>query len=66
MKTRTGTSYFKSFDAAFRYYKDYGFNYGDVQRKIQDGEIHIGKPTLKPNQKLVLNTEEGRYFIEED
>jgi hypothetical protein len=64
MGTRYGTSHFKSFEAAFQYYKDYGYVYGDVQRKIQDGEIHIGKPTLKPGERCSLN-DEGRYVIEE-
>lgn len=35
-----------------------------VQHKLESGEIHIGKPELKPGEKLLLNHEEGRYSIQ--
>ena len=65
-----GTSHFRSIFDARNYYKGYG--YGDyqetrkaVQYKLDNGEIHIGKPELKEGQKLLLNAKEGRYFIED-
>jgi hypothetical protein len=58
----TGTSHFTSFETAVAYYKDYGFDASDVRRKLDDGEIHIGKPTTTDNQKLKVN-DEGRYVI---
>lgn len=61
-----GTCFFKDVKAAERYYK--GYHYKDVkkavQRKIDSGEIDIGLPPLKENEKLILNKEEGRYFID--
>lgn len=65
--TTWGTSYFVSRSAAERYYKPYG--YVDVveavTRKLAEGEIHIGKPELKPGQKLVTVDDGTRYAIEE-
>jgi hypothetical protein len=65
--TITGTSYFPSIDAAADYYKDYHYTStrAAVMRKITDGEIHIGKPTLKQGQRLVLVDNGLRYGIEE-
>ncbi len=34
-----------------------------VKAKIASGEIHLGKPTLKPGESLSVNHKEGRYFI---
>jgi hypothetical protein len=66
--TRTGTSYFPSYTAALTYYKDY--HYPDtakaIQRKAREGEIHIGKPAMRPGQRLVLVDNGLRYGIEED
>ena len=67
----TGTSYFKSYIDAIDYYRDYAPNLTRaelghwVDNKIKAGEIHTGKPDLKPGQRLLLNAAEGRYFIEE-
>ena len=58
-----GTSYFKDLESAIKYYKDYDCNKTAVLYKIKCGEIHIGKPELKSNEVLLLNKEEGRYFI---
>ncbi|OYV38946.1 MAG: hypothetical protein B7Z80_08705 [Rhodospirillales bacterium 20-64-7] len=62
-----GTSHFESKDAAISYYRPYGYSNTAqaVERKLADGEIHIGKPEAKPGQTVTLNREEGRYFIEE-
>ena len=64
MSTR-GTNHFKSFDAALRYYKDYGFDKEKIQQKINEKEIIIGKPKIKKGE-LFIHKEEGRYFIKED
>jgi len=61
----TGTLCFVSVMAAVGYYQTYGYDADDVQHKIEAGEIHIGKPSLQPGQRLILNEQEGRYFIEE-
>lgn len=62
-----GTSHFESKQAAVKYYSPY--HYADVvdavDRKIAEGEIHIGAPTVKPGEHLYLNHREGRYFIED-
>lgn len=62
---RWGTSYFVGREAAERYYGQF---YGDpataVTRKIAEGEIHIGKPPLKPGERLTVIPGEGRYMIE--
>ena len=61
-----GTSHFASKLDAYVYYKPYG--YDDVRtavdRKLAEGEIHIGKPEAKPGERVLLNVQEGRYFIE--
>lgn len=64
----TGTSYFPNLNAAQMYYREQFVTTYDnagiiVQEKIQSGEIHIGKPPLKPGQKLFVR--DNRYFIEE-
>lgn len=65
--TRWGTSHFVSRSAAERYYKPYGYEdvAEAVTRKLAEGEIHIGKPALKPGQKLVTVDDGTRYAIEE-
>lgn len=67
--TIMGTPYFISRFAAIQYYKPY--NYEDtaaaVDRKIKEGDIHIGKPSSDIyglGGRVVLNRTEGRYFIE--
>ncbi len=62
---RWGTSYFVSLSAAKRYYKDYGDDEASVRRKVAEGSIHIGKPPLKPGQRLFLLDGGKRYGIEE-
>jgi len=59
----TGTSYFKDLYAAFRYYTPYGYDDRDVMCKIQNGEIHIGKPEIKPGDTLSLIDNKTRYAI---
>lgn len=49
-----GTSYFVSRAAAVRYYRDYEGSDAPaaVARKLREGSIHIGKPALKPGERL--------------
>ncbi len=56
-----GTCHFRCFVDACNYYFDLSSK--EVSEKIDAGEIAIGKPTIKSNEKLYLNYEEGRYFI---
>jgi len=69
---RIGTSHFVSVRAANLYYSHFGYNNSDVLRKIVDGEIHIGKPNLKPGERLEIIDSatgrrwDGRYAIVEE
>ena len=58
----TGTSYFPSLNDTYIYYA--GLDIENIPYKIKMGEIHIGKPPLKPGQKLFIR--DNRYFIEEN
>ena len=70
---KTGTCHFSSYGAALRYYRPYCVaretRRGDrtqvvrlvVDQKLNAGEIHIGKPALKPGESLSI--EDNRYFI---
>lgn len=61
-----GTSYFVSVAEALRYYRPYGFGMEAVQRKLADGEIHVGKPPFDPgSQKLVIIDDGSRYGVED-
>lgn len=59
-----GTPYFENVERARDYYVGYHISENDVDKKIKNGEIFIGKPKLKTGERLLLNKEEGRYFIE--
>lgn len=66
-KTTFGTPYFQSLQAARAYYKPYGYDDINeaVKMKLDNGEIHIGKPPKKKDtDRIYLNPEERRYFIE--
>ena len=62
-----GTGYFVSKAAAITYYRPY--HYEDVveavNRKLADGEIHIGPPPLEPGETLVIIDNGTRYAIRE-
>jgi hypothetical protein len=63
---QVGTSYFVSHAAAVRYYRDYESDpVRAVETKLREGSIHIGRPTLKPGQKLFLIDSHTRYAIED-
>jgi hypothetical protein len=63
-----GTSHFISYTAARNYYSEQ-FPHSkegtrtSVDEKIHSGAISIGPPKLKPGEKLLINNEEGRFFI---
>ena len=62
--TRTGTPYFVSLKTAIDYHRTYGATIAAVKRKIEAGEIHIGKPPLNPGDRLVTIDKATRYAIE--
>jgi hypothetical protein len=61
-----GTSYFVSRADAVRYYQAYESDpVRAVEIKLQEGSIHLGRPVLKPGQKLILIDSRTRYAIED-
>lgn len=69
---KTGTCHFPSYGAALRYYRPYCETNGTTQartadtramvdQKLNSGEIHIGKPPVKPGETLTI--EDNRYHI---
>lgn len=66
--TRTGTSHFVSYEAAVAYYRPYHYTdvINAVNQKLDEGNIHIGPPILKPGQKLRVILYEQRYEIVEN
>lgn len=74
---KTGTCYFPSYGAAMRYYRPYAEIEGPyhghavrtqatralVNRKLNEGEAHIGKPPHKPG--AVLTIEDNRWHVTE-
>ena len=70
MTTRYETSHFVSKGAALAYYLDYYGNSADaaiaaVNGKLENGEIHLGAPPLKPGERLTTIDDGRRYAIEE-
>jgi len=65
MKIKTGTNHFLSFVHAVSYYRPLGFDSSDVHKKLENGEIKLGKPEEKPGRTISLNEKEGRFFIQE-
>jgi hypothetical protein len=64
--TRVGTCHFVSIADAASYYRDTypgEDGYRAARRKIDAGEIHIGKPTLKEGELLTTIDEGRRYAI---
>ena len=58
-----GTSHFISKEAAIKYYSDYEYDdvKSAVERKLQEGLIHIGPPQIQDKEYLKVNNE-GRYL----
>tara|TARA_B100000214_G_scaffold344933_1_gene294448 strand:- start:213 stop:434 length:222 start_codon:yes stop_codon:yes gene_type:complete len=66
-----GTSYFPTRGDAYKYYRAQGVFSFQVDNKINDGEIWIGKPPgyLGHNARAFLQNDQGgskRWFIAED
>jgi hypothetical protein len=59
-----GTHHFPTKAQAERYYRVYGFDALDVQRKLDEGEIQLGAPPLQPGDELVLLDNQTRYGIQ--
>jgi hypothetical protein len=59
-----GTAYFTSHEAAIRYYRPYGYDAASVARKLAEGDIHVGKPSLSLGDRLVIIDDGARYGIE--
>jgi hypothetical protein len=60
----TGTSHFVSKAAALRYFAYENATMASIERKIAEGSIHIGKPELKPGQRLRVIDGGTRYAVE--
>ena len=61
--TFSGTPNFVNKRAATNYYKSQGYDLAEVNRKLRDGEIFIGKPVVPKGMTLKVNREEGRYVL---
>ena len=59
-----GTPNFETLGAAYTYYKVQGLTPQDVDRKLAEGEIFIGRPKCHKTDRLF--TREGRYYYEEN
>ena len=51
--------------AAVQYYAYEGATEATIDRKLAEGLIHIGKPALKPGQRLTTIDGGTRYAIED-
>ena len=60
-----GTSYFINLQAAYRYYAPYGDSHAAVDRKIVEGQIHIGRPAAKDGERLTLIDGGTRWAVVE-
>lgn len=66
--TRTGTSYFITFERARRYYEPYRPALSKeeltrwVAQKLVDKEIHLGEPPIRAGEYRRLDSD-GRYEI---
>jgi hypothetical protein len=60
-----GTSNFVSPEAAVEYYRPMRFTRADIDRKIAEKEIIVGRPDIKPGQRLIVIDGATRYAIED-
>lgn len=58
-----GTNHFTSTNAAYRYYRDYGYDRAAVKAKFARGEIVAGPPELKDGEKLSVIDNGTRYAV---
>lgn len=63
MTVTVGTSHFTSKEAAIRYYEYEGATIDDIDHKIAEGLIHIGKPALKPGEYCTTVDNYARYAV---
>lgn len=63
MITETGTAHFVTKLDAIKYYKKQGEHRKDVEDKIRDKYIFIGKPSTPMGKKCIIVPDEGRYAI---
>lgn len=63
MAITTGTSYFTNKEMAKRYYAYEAATEADIDRKLEEGLIHIGKPELKPGELLTTIDNYARYAV---
>lgn len=63
MSNRYGTNHFTATRCALAYYRGQGYDAEEVQEKLEDGEIVIGRPQAKPGQSVKIDSD-GRYWIE--
>lgn len=69
MNTTTGTCNFVSFTKACDYYRDYEPEATPaeleriVRRKIDEGQIDLGQPTIKPGETLSIIDNGCRYAV---
>ncbi len=63
-----GTSYFVSRAKAIKYYgsQTYADPAYTVHQKLKDGEIHIGVPHLRSDERLSIIDDGTRYAITDD
>ncbi len=61
---RTGTSHFRDYGAAVRYYANQGDDKESVDRRLTAGEITIGRPADRAGEVVLLDRAEGRYFYQ--
>jgi hypothetical protein len=66
MAIKYGTSYFPSLAAARKYYAPYGYSGAAITRKINSGEIHIGKPPLEYGKERCVLIDDGTRYAVED
>jgi len=71
--TIMGTCHFVSRQHAIKYYRSYEFSDDmrqaipkDVDLKIGEGLIRIGKPTLRKGERLLVIDNGCRYAVESD
>jgi hypothetical protein len=69
MKVTVGTSYFVDRVKAVKYYRnqchDNRMALAVVANRLRAGDIHIGKPDIKPGQELIIIDDGTRYAIVE-
>jgi len=61
-----GTNHFVDRLSLIRYYSKQGFCLGEINEKLERGEIKIGKPKIKDKETLEIIPDEGRYFIKSE